>query len=221
MLNGSPTLSMPALSSVGVNSGVLSFAIAVLDRRLALRRVEPLALRRGEDEVQDRALLGGELATRSGRSPSACPSPGSRTRPSGSPPTVATRTMRAAMIPSHAEDDAPRVRRARAHPAREPAGRQSFVCCETIVLFRHAQPPSSRCGYDPPASRNSSVDCVNRGQRTRHPISSLLPTAGLGYSTAFKTRSTSRARSSGPCENLMVSPPFHSVFATRLSSSVR
>ena len=33
----------------------------LLDRRLALRRVEPLALRRREDEVQDRALLGGEL----------------------------------------------------------------------------------------------------------------------------------------------------------------
>ena len=59
--NGSPTLSTPALPSWGLNSGVLSLAIACLDRGLALGRVEPLPRRRREDEVQDGALLGGEL----------------------------------------------------------------------------------------------------------------------------------------------------------------
>ena len=154
-----------------------------LDGRLALWRVQPLALRRGEHEVQDGALLGREL----------------RLDEVGRLLGVGARDLELVLQAATdggdehdergddaepREDDAPRVRRARAHPVRETSGGQSFVCCETIVLLRHAQPPSSRCGYDPPASRKSSVDCVNRGQRTRHPISSLLPTADLGYSTA-------------------------------------
>ena len=60
-LNGSPTLSIPALSSVGANSSLWSRAIA---SSIAARRSgvsSRLALGRGEDEVQDRALLGREL----------------------------------------------------------------------------------------------------------------------------------------------------------------
>ena len=59
--NGSPTLSMPALSSVALNSCVCQLGERVLDGGLALGGVELLARRRGEDEVQDAALFGGEL----------------------------------------------------------------------------------------------------------------------------------------------------------------
>ena len=59
--NGSATLSSPTLSSCGANSSAWSFVIALLDRRLALGVVERLALGRGEHDVQDGALLGGEL----------------------------------------------------------------------------------------------------------------------------------------------------------------
>ena len=45
----------------GLNSADFSRAIAFVDRRLALGRVEPLALGRREDEVEDAALLGREL----------------------------------------------------------------------------------------------------------------------------------------------------------------
>ena len=65
--NGSPTLvsfgvpSTGSAPSVAANGAARSLAIALLDRRLALRRVEPLALGRGEDDVEDAALLGREL----------------------------------------------------------------------------------------------------------------------------------------------------------------
>ena len=49
------------LSSGRLELGRLELRDRRLDRRLVLRRVEPLALRRGEDEVQDAALLLGEL----------------------------------------------------------------------------------------------------------------------------------------------------------------
>ena len=59
--NGSPTLSMPAVSSVGLNSEVLSFAIAcsIAALRSGVSSCSPSG--RGEDEVEHAALLGGEL----------------------------------------------------------------------------------------------------------------------------------------------------------------
>ena len=125
-LKGSPTLSMPALPSLGLNSDDWSSRDRLLDRRLARGRVEPLALGRREDDVQDRALLGGELRLdQVGRL--------LRVRP-GDLELVAQRT---ADRPDEddqddddadpAEDDTPGMRRACAHPARERARRQSFV----------------------------------------------------------------------------------------------
>ena len=63
LLNGSPTLVRPALPVAlsGLNSAVFSFAIAASDRGLAGGRIEPLTLRRREDDVEDGALLGREL----------------------------------------------------------------------------------------------------------------------------------------------------------------
>src|SRR6185295_14960786 len=45
----------------GLELARLELRDGLLDRRLAFRRVEPLTGRGGEDEIQDRALLGGEL----------------------------------------------------------------------------------------------------------------------------------------------------------------
>ena len=112
----------------------------VLDRGLALGRVEPLALGRREDEVEHRALLGGEL----------------RLDEIGRALRVRARDLELVLEapadgrdeqdedgddPHPAEDDLPRVVGAPAHPAREAAGRQSFVCREMVLLFRHAQTP--------------------------------------------------------------------------------
>ena len=59
--NGLPTLSMPTLPSCGLELRRLELGNSCVDRGLALGRVEALALRRGEDEVQHGALLGREL----------------------------------------------------------------------------------------------------------------------------------------------------------------
>ena len=60
-LNGSLTLVRPAVSSVGLNSADCEQGDRLGDRGLALGRVQTLALRSGEDDVQHAALLGCEL----------------------------------------------------------------------------------------------------------------------------------------------------------------
>ena len=112
----------------------------VLDRGLALGRVEAFALGSREDEVEHRALLGGELGLDE----------------VGRALRVRARDLELVLEaaadggdeqdehsddPHPAEDDLPRVVGAPAHPAREAAGRQSFVCCEMLLLLRHAQTP--------------------------------------------------------------------------------
>ena len=112
----------------------------VLDRRFPLGRVETLALGRREDQVQHRALLGGELGLDEIRR------------------LLRVRARDLELVlqasadgrdeqdedgddPHPAEDHLPRVVGAPAHPAREAAGRESFVCREMVLLFRHAQTP--------------------------------------------------------------------------------
>ncbi len=148
--NGSPTLSSPAVSSVGLNSCVFSSAIAPSIASSALGRVQPFALGRGEDEVQDAALLGGELGLdQVGRL--------LRVRARNLELVLQAAAERPDREdqerddPDPAEDDTPRMRGARAHPAGEPARRETFVGCAPIPvgpLVRGAFPrsgPSSHC----------------------------------------------------------------------------
>ena len=126
-LNGSPTLVMPGLVLGRLELGGLELRDRLLDRGLALGRVEPLALGRGEDEVQHAALLGGEL----------------RLDQVGRPLRVGARDLELVLQaaadggdehdeddddPEPAEDDAPRMGRAGSRPAREPARRETLVC---------------------------------------------------------------------------------------------
>ena len=60
-LNGSATLVEARLVAVGLNSDVFSRAIAFVIAALRSGRVEPLALRRREHDVEHGALLGREL----------------------------------------------------------------------------------------------------------------------------------------------------------------
>ena len=126
--NGSPTLSMPALSSVGLNSEVLSFAIApsIAALRSGVSSCSPCG--RGEDEVQHAALLGGELGL---------DQVGRLLRVGAGDVEL---VLQAAADRGHehdqedhdpdpAEDHPPGVRRAHARPAREPAGCEPFVRC--------------------------------------------------------------------------------------------
>ena len=112
----------------------------VLDRGLALGRVETLALGRREDQVQHRALLGGELGLDEIRRLL-------RVRARDlelvlqAPADGRDEQDEDGDDPHPAEDHLPRVVGAPAHPAREAAGRESFVCCEMVLLFRHAQTP--------------------------------------------------------------------------------
>ena len=98
----------------------------LLDRRPALGRVQPLALRRSEDDVQHAALLGCELGLdQIGRL--------LRLRARD----LELVAQLAADRPDQddqegddadpAEDDPPGMRRARARPVREPTGRETFV----------------------------------------------------------------------------------------------
>jgi hypothetical protein len=122
----------------------------VLDRRAALCRVEPLARRSGEDEVEDAALLLREL----------------RLDEVGGALRIRARdrelVLQAAADgadehdeqddhPEPAEDDAPRMSGAGAHPARERSGRKSFVRgppCEhgsvRGAMLRHTSAPPRR-----------------------------------------------------------------------------
>ena len=131
----------PGRAVGGLELGRLERAIAFSDRRLARRRVEPLALRRREDDVQDAALLGGELRLdQVGR-------------------LLRVRARDRELVPQGAadrrdehdqdrddadpaEDDAPRMPRAGAHPAREPARCQALVRRQplrrpVLLVLRH------------------------------------------------------------------------------------
>ena len=97
------------------------------DRRLALGRVEALALGSGEDEIEDAALLLRELrldqvgrALRVGAGNRELVLQAAAGR-------IATRTISSGDDPEPGEDDAPRVRGAGPHPARKPARREAFV----------------------------------------------------------------------------------------------
>jgi hypothetical protein len=96
------------------------------DRRLALGRVQSLPFRRGEDEVEDGALLGGELRL----DEIGCPL---GVRPRDLELVLQAAAEREDENDEHGEDaapgadDTPRMGGAGAHPAREPSGRQAFV----------------------------------------------------------------------------------------------
>ena len=124
--NGSPTLSMPAVSSVGLNSEVLSFAIAcsIAALRSGVSSFSPFGS--GEDDVQHAALLGGELGL---------DQIGRLLRVGAGDVEL---VLQAAADrrdeddqqdhdPDPAEDHPPGVRRAHARPAGESAGRETFV----------------------------------------------------------------------------------------------
>ena len=157
LLNGSPTLSIPARSAVGLNSLVFSCAIAFSIAALRAGVSSRSTLGRSEDEVEDAALLGGELRLDEIRR------------------LLRVRARDLELVLEAAadggdehdqpgddreprEDDAPRVIRACAHPARECAGRQSFVCCESFLLGHAKTPRLVAAGNDPPTRRISSVE---------------------------------------------------------------
>ena len=155
----------------GLNSDVLSFATAASIAALrsgVSRRCPRAPRRRGSAPSPARR----RTPTRSGRSPAACPSPGSRTRPSGS--RRLSRRARSARRGSPAQPrttrhgcvGAPRASSARARRStvvRVLRDGRSFRTSAPHPQFLLRAGPVSRCsGYDPPASRNSSVDCVNR-----------------------------------------------------------
>ena len=71
----------PGLVVGGLELRRLEARDRLLDRRLALGRVEPLALRARRRRCSARRPARTRTRTRSGRPPSACPTPGSRTRP--------------------------------------------------------------------------------------------------------------------------------------------
>ena len=115
--------------------GRLETGDRLLDCRLALRRVEPLAHRRREDEVQDAALLGGELRLDQ-----------IRRLLSVGPRDLELVAQLTSDRPDQddqdgddaepAEDDAPRMRRAGPRPARQRAGGQTFVGCAAPIRHR-------------------------------------------------------------------------------------
>ena len=116
----------PALPSAGANSSVLRRAIGTLDRRLALRRVEPLALGRGEHDVQHAALLGGELGLDEvGRLLGI--GAGDLELVAQAAADRRDQGDQGGDDADPAEDHPPRVGRAHARPARERAGRKPFV----------------------------------------------------------------------------------------------
>ncbi len=157
-LKGSPTLSTPARSSgpIVCELGRSQLGDCRHDRGLARRRlVEALTLRRREDEVQHPALLGREL----GLDQVGCLLRlGARDRELvlQAPADGGDEEDEPGDDPDPGDHHAPRMVRAGAHPACQRSGRKSFVCCETILRFRHAHTPSGRYGYDPFALRNSS-----------------------------------------------------------------
>ena len=112
------------------------------DRRPVFGLVEPLALRRRDDDVQHAALLLGELGLDQ----------------VGRLLRVGARDLELVLQlaadrrdqddqrgedPDPREDDAPRVRRARAHPARQRAGRKPLVRRETLAVGVAARLQSS------------------------------------------------------------------------------
>ena len=116
----------PGLAGGGLELGRLEERDGLLDRRLAVRRVEPLPGRGGEDEVQDRALLGGELRLDEVRRLL-------RVR-AGDVEVVAQAAAdgpdehdQHGDDPDPRRDHPPRVRRAHARPARQAPGREAFV----------------------------------------------------------------------------------------------
>ncbi len=113
-------------SPVGANSSSLQLRDRVLDRLLALGRVEALARRRREDEVEDATLLLDELGLDQ----------------VGGPLRVGARDLELVLeAASDGEDedderdddadprehDPPRMRGARPHPARQRPGREALV----------------------------------------------------------------------------------------------
>ena len=108
----------------------------LVDRLLALGRVEPLSRWNGKHDVQHAALLFGELCLDQVRRLL-------RVR-AGDLELVAKRTgERDGEDDEHGEnaqpraDDAPGVRRAAPHPPRQPPGRKSFVRCPPFCAVRH------------------------------------------------------------------------------------
>ena len=116
-----------------------------LDRRLALGRVEPLALRAPRRRGSGRRPAPRRTPTRSGRSPSGCPSRGSRTRPSGCRRRSPTRTISAAMIPTQARRPATGASRRRASSARARRSRVARArgADRPCALQRQAAPEDS------------------------------------------------------------------------------
>ena len=110
----------------------------VLDRGLALGRVEPFSFGGREDEVEHRALLGCEL-----RLDQIGGALGVRARDLElvlqAPADCRDEQDEEGEDPQPADDHRPRVVGTPAHPARETTGRQSFVCCES--LLGHANTP--------------------------------------------------------------------------------
>ena len=153
LLNGSPTLVMPRSVLRRGELGGPQLRDRRRDRGLALGRVEPLALGRGEHEVQDAALLGGELGLDQ----------------VGRALRVGARDLELvleAAADGHDEhdergddaeprdDNAPCVVRTGAHPAGQCAGRKSLVCSETLgsrfaPVLRHAPLTSRRVSRTP------------------------------------------------------------------------
>ena len=144
----------------------------LLDGCATLRRVQPFALWRGKDEVEDAA----RSSTNSDSMRSvACRSPESRTRPSGCrrrrrPRRSEPRGCRAS------EDDAPRMRRTGAHPPRERSGRQTLVRppaglpASSLVPFRHRSLLlAADFPKDPLSPENSSPTLVKTTQPALEP----------------------------------------------------
>ncbi len=132
----------------------LEFRDRLLDRRPTLRRVEPLAGRCREDEVQDTTLFLDELRLDEVGRPLRV---GAGNRELVLQAASDRRNQRDQHDddPDPGQDDAPRVRGTRPHPARERSGRKPLVCGEPIEarvgtrrVLRHALPPRLRSSYD-------------------------------------------------------------------------
>ena len=175
----------------------------VLDRGLALGGIEPLALGSGEDQVEHGALLGGELGLDEIRRLL-------RVRARDlelvlQAPTDGRDEQDQDGDDAHpAEDHRPRVVRAPAHPARQAAGREPFVCREMVLLFRHVQTPRLVAG-----GTTAQPLETHRSRHPRQPGS-----ARVGSAAQFRAREASirRCPSPGPTRSRS---PFAARFRAR------
>ena len=189
---------MPALPSLGANSGVFRRATAS-SMAVGSGVSNVCSCGRREYEVHPRPLLGGELA--SSRSIAcACPTQGSRTVPR-SPPTVATRRTRTTTMPTQLNttrhgcaaqarvQPAERSRRqplvGSAPPARwsDARGRQAAPVSSWVVLG-HVYAPSCRIFR---GRRTEALKLIGAGWNPYF--------AGLSFAPALSRRTISSMRS--------------------------